>query len=52
MLERIKYKPIIFDVEKCNSGPLKEDCYKEGAKTKTYSVSIKSELHKEQIAFQ
>ena len=41
-----------FDVEKCKSCPLKEECYKEGSKTKTYSVSIKSELHKEQIAFQ
>lgn len=41
-----------FDVEKCKSCPLKEGCYKEGAKTKTYSVSIKSDLHQEQIAFQ
>lgn len=41
-----------FDVEKCKSCPLKEGCYKEGSKTKTYSISIKSELHKEQIAFQ
>ena len=41
-----------FDVEKCRSCPLKEGCYKEGAQTKTYSVSIKSELHQEQIAFQ
>lgn len=41
-----------FDVEKCKSCPLKEGCYKEGSKTKTYSVSIKSHLHQEQIAFQ
>jgi transposase len=41
-----------FDVEKCKSCTLKEGCYKEGAKTKTYSVSIKSELHQDQIAFQ
>jgi transposase len=41
-----------FDVEKCKSCPLKEGCYKEGSKTKTYSISIKSELHQEQIAFQ
>ena len=41
-----------FDVEKCKSCPLKEGCYKQGAKTKTYSVSIKSDLHQEQIAFQ
>jgi transposase len=41
-----------FDVHKCKSCPLKEGCYKEGAKTKTYSVSIKSDLHQDQIAFQ
>ena len=41
-----------FDVEKCKTCPLKNGCYKEGAKSKTYSVSIKSDLHKEQIAFQ
>ncbi|WP_366183768.1 IS1182 family transposase [Flavobacterium ovatum] len=41
-----------FDVEKCKSCPLTEGCYKEGAKTKTYSVSIKSDLHQEQISFQ
>jgi len=41
-----------FDVEKCKTCPLRNGCYKEGAKYKTYSVSIKSDLHKEQIAFQ
>jgi len=41
-----------FDVEKCKTCPLRNGCYKEGAKTKTYSVSIKSDIHKEQIAFQ
>jgi hypothetical protein len=41
-----------FDVEKCKTCPLKNGCYKEGAKTKTYSVAIKSELHQEQMAFQ
>lgn len=41
-----------FDVEKCKSCPLKENCYKPGAKTKTYSVSIKSDLHQGQMAFQ
>jgi transposase len=41
-----------FDVEKCKSCPLKEGCYKDGAKTKTYSVSIKSELHQDQMVFQ
>lgn len=41
-----------FDVEKCKRCPLRGGCYKEGAKSKTYSVSIKSELHQDQIAFQ
>jgi len=41
-----------FDVEKCKVCPLRENCYKTGAKTKTYSVTIKSELHRQQIAFQ
>jgi transposase len=41
-----------FDVEKCKTCPLKNGCYKEGAKTKTYSVSIKSEVHQDQMAFQ
>jgi hypothetical protein len=41
-----------FDVQKCKSCPFKEGCYKEGAKTKTYSVTLKSDLHQDQIAFQ
>ena len=41
-----------FDVEICKRCSKREGCYKEDAKTKTYSVSIKSDLHKEQIAFQ
>jgi hypothetical protein len=32
--------------------PFKDGCYKEGAKTKSYSVSIKSYVHTEQIKFQ
>ena len=41
-----------FDVGKCKRCPLKEGCYKEGAKSKSYSVSIKSELHQDQMDFQ
>jgi transposase len=41
-----------FDVDKCKSCPLSDGCYKPGAKSKSYSISIKSELHQEQIAFQ
>jgi len=41
-----------FDIEKCKVCPLQEGCYKEGAKSKSYSVSIKSTEHKDQEAFQ
>ena len=41
-----------FDVEKCKVCPLKEGCYKEGARTKSYSVTIKSDIHKSQMSFQ
>lgn len=41
-----------FDIEKCKACPLREGCYKEGAKSKSYSVSIKSTEHKDQEAFQ
>ena len=41
-----------FDVEKCRVCPFKDGCYKEGAKTKSYSVSIKNNTHKEHIEFQ
>lgn len=41
-----------FDVEKCKNCPLKVGCYKDGAKSKTYSVTIKSTEHKVQAAFQ
>ncbi|WP_426980163.1 IS1182 family transposase [Bacillus pseudomycoides] len=41
-----------FDINKCKVCPFKDGCYKEGAKSKTYSVTIKSTEHKEQQAFQ
>lgn len=41
-----------FDIEKCKHCSHKEGCYKDGAKSKTYSVSIKSNEHTEQIKFQ
>ncbi|WP_040206401.1 IS1182 family transposase [Neobacillus jeddahensis] len=41
-----------FDIEKCKHCPFKDGCYKEGAKSKSYSVSIKSNVHTEQIQFQ
>ena len=34
-----------FDIEKCKHCPYKEGCYKDGAKTKTYNVNIKDDVH-------
>ena len=34
-----------FDVEKCKHCKLKDGCYKEGSKYKTYSVKIKDDTH-------
>ena len=41
-----------FDIEKCKNCTFKEGCYREGAKSKSYSVVIKSDEHTEQIIFQ
>lgn len=41
-----------FDIEKCRACAGRDGCYKEGAKTKTYSVRIKSNEHKYQEEFQ
>lgn len=41
-----------FDIERCKKCPFKVGCYTEGAKSKTYSVSIKSNEHSEQAKFQ
>lgn len=41
-----------FDVGICRNCPKREGCYKEGAKTKTYTVKIKSPEHKRQMEFQ
>lgn len=40
-----------FDVEKCRHCPMKEGCYKEGSKTRTYSVKIKSDTHIAQMDY-
>jgi 5-keto 4-deoxyuronate isomerase len=45
----IKYH---FDVQKCMNCPLRDGCYKDGAKNKTYSVTIKSHTHQKQAEFQ
>ena len=41
-----------FDIEKCKRCPIREGCYKEGCKTKTYSVSLTSDIQKEHKKFQ
>lgn len=46
---RIKY---FFDINKCHVCPYRNGCYKENAKTKMYSITIKSDYHKNQEAFQ
>jgi len=37
-----------FDTEKCKTCRQKEGCYNEKSKTRSYSVSIKDQVHKEQ----
>lgn len=41
-----------FDVDKCKYCSYKDGCYKDGAKTKSYSISIKTNTHQEYMNFQ
>lgn len=41
-----------FDINKCKTCAKNKGCYKEGAKSKTYSVKINDDTHTEQIKFQ
>ena len=41
-----------FDVEKCKTCAFREGCYKDGQKSKSYSVSIKTDTQSEQKTFQ
>ena len=41
----------LFDVKKCQECPLREGCYK-GGNYKTYTITILSDTHKEQIEFE
>lgn len=41
-----------FDTDKCRTCSRRNGCYKEGAKSKTYSVRIKSEEHRQQADFE
>lgn len=40
-----------FNVEICKSCPLRKGCYKEGAKSKTYSVKVKTDAHTAQMDY-
>lgn len=40
-----------FDTDKCKSCPLRDGCYKPGARTKTYSIRILSDHHTKQIEY-
>lgn len=40
-----------FDIEKCKRCPFREGCYKEGAKSKSYSVTIKKDIHINQMDY-
>jgi len=40
-----------FDIEKCKICPLKGTCYKEGVNSKSHSVCIKSNIHKNHIDY-
>lgn len=46
---RVRY---YFDIEKCKRCPYREGCYKEGAKSKSYSETIICDTHSEQAKFQ
>jgi len=41
-----------FDIDKCKKCPKRNGCYKDGAKSKSYSVTILSDTHDKQKAFQ
>ncbi|MCK3882063.1 IS5/IS1182 family transposase, partial [Streptococcus suis] len=41
-----------FDIQHCQTCPSKVGCYKEGARTKTYSITLKSDEHLFQKRFQ
>jgi hypothetical protein len=50
--EETQYITYFFDVEKCKNCPLRNGCYKDGAKTKSYSETTQSDLYQAQIAFE
>jgi transposase len=49
--EETQYITYFFDVEKCKKCPLRNGCYAEGAKTKSFSETIQSDLHQAHMVF-
>jgi len=49
---RNKCATFFFDINLCKSCPLREGCYKAGAQTKSYSVTMKSDEHSKQLGFE
>ena len=47
-----QFNSYYLNIKKCKRYPFKEECYTEGAKSKTYSVTIKTVEYMEQMAFQ
>ncbi|QCX24857.1 IS1182 family transposase [Companilactobacillus futsaii] len=41
-----------FDIQKCQNCPLRDGCYKPGAKSKTYNITLKSNEHTNQMEFE
>lgn len=41
-----------FDVSKCKLCKHRQGCYRDGAKSKTYSITLRSDLHQRQLNFE
>lgn len=50
--DKAQQTTFFFDVNKCKVCPLKDGCYKDGSKTKTYTFRLPSKLHQDQVDFQ
>lgn len=49
---KAKQITFFFDVNKCKRCPYKEGCYKEGSKTKTFTLRTPSLVHREQMEYE
>lgn len=50
--DKAQQTTFLFDIKKCMICPLKAGCYKEGSKTKSYTIRKPSKLHQNQVDFQ